>query len=110
MLNLFLVLLLSSFSADALDGKAEEDEVDKITEAKGRIVRFFAYIKKGIVNKFCAWRQQRTTGTKNNGLAFSDSQMEEMSLMKGIKQTIIWFIIKLENAPSFAGILVTECH
>ena len=76
-LNLFLVLLLSSFSADALDNKDDDDEVDKITEAKGRIVRLVQYIKKGVTNKFCAWRNNRM-GQKNNGLALSESNMEEL--------------------------------
>jgi len=59
-LNLFLVLLLSSFSADALDKKGDDEEVDKISEAKGRIVRFFQYVNKSVRNRCCAWRQSKT--------------------------------------------------
>ena len=77
MLNLFLVLLLSSFSADALDKKGDDDEVDKITEAKGRIVRFFKYIKKSVQNRCCAWRQHRAT----KQISKSVSQMAEMVVL-----------------------------
>jgi hypothetical protein len=51
-LNLFLVLLLSSFSADNLKNEDQEDDINQIPIAINRIKRFFFYIKDFFINFF----------------------------------------------------------
>lgn len=51
-LNLFLVLLLSSFSADNLKNEEQEDEINQIPIAINRIKRFFRYLGDSILNFF----------------------------------------------------------
>jgi Sodium ion transport-associated len=53
-LNLFLALLLSSFSSDQLQGADSDDaDVNKIQEAINRIARFISFIKGFIRRKIC---------------------------------------------------------
>lgn len=51
-LNLFLVLLLSSFSADNLKNEEQEDEINQIPIAINRIKRFFRYLGESVLNFF----------------------------------------------------------
>lgn len=84
-LNLFLVLLLSSFSTDALDQKESEDELDKISEAKGRIVRLFAYGKKSICKIVSEWKKRRESQRRSRNPTIQEIGMATVnSTLTGI--------------------------
>ncbi|XP_069376680.1 sodium channel protein type 2 subunit alpha-like isoform X1 [Paralichthys olivaceus] len=75
-LNLFLALLLSSFSADNLAATDDDSEMNNLQIAVGRIQRFFAFVKSTVrqfLQSLCFSR-----GSKGSGLAEESKPLDEL--------------------------------
>ncbi|KAM9328814.1 sodium channel protein type 2 subunit alpha-like isoform 5-T5 [Pholidichthys leucotaenia] len=75
-LNLFLALLLSSFSADNLAATDDDSEMNNLQIAVGRIQRGIAFIKSTIRQFFQSLCFGR--GEKNSGLAEENKPLDEL--------------------------------
>ncbi|XP_015273726.1 PREDICTED: sodium channel protein type 4 subunit alpha [Gekko japonicus] len=76
-LNLFLALLLSSFSADSLAGSDDDGEVNNLQIAIGRITRGIDFVKKQVLWLLHqVWKGKKETPTK----AEDDSKKENFVL------------------------------
>nr|XP_019963983.1 PREDICTED: sodium channel protein type 2 subunit alpha-like isoform X2 [Paralichthys olivaceus] len=75
-LNLFLALLLSSFSADNLAATDDDSEMNNLQIAVGRIQRFFAFVKSTVrqfLQSLCF-----SGGSKGSGLAEESKPLDEL--------------------------------
>ncbi|XP_070787005.1 sodium channel, voltage-gated, type I like, alpha b isoform X4 [Enoplosus armatus] len=71
-LNLFLALLLSSFSADNLAATDDDSEMNNLQIAVGRIQRGFAFVRR-FLQSLCSGR-----GGKGSGLAEESKPLDEL--------------------------------
>lgn len=92
MLNLFLVLLLSSFSSDALtDSNTDEHDIDKITEAKGRVLRLVSFVRKTVIRKICSWRESRREQPPSYVEGMTMSYIEGMLYYLRLRSVLLWY-------------------
>ncbi|KAM5151888.1 sodium channel protein type 2 subunit alpha-like [Mantella aurantiaca] len=92
-LNLFLALLLSSFSSDNLSATDDDGEINNLQVAVGRIQRGVSYIKKCLREFF----QKLFLRAKND--AEDTKQLEEMTIRRdnGVYSNIVVASIKVQD-------------
>jgi len=78
-LNLFLVLFLSSFGASNLSGPTADAETNRIAEAFNRIGRFKQWVKGGIRHFFMVYLASLFSSAKNKILPTPPPSLEEPS-------------------------------
>ncbi|KAG8443545.1 hypothetical protein GDO86_012086 [Hymenochirus boettgeri] len=81
-LNLFLALLLSSFSSDNLASPDEDGEMNNLQIAFARIQRGVAFVKKSLVDFFCnlLTRPNKTPDTFKTNLSMKNKNIHNVNL------------------------------
>ena len=83
-LNLFLALLLSSFSGDNLTMDDKDDEINQIPIAIDRIKRFFCFVANSIKNLFVRSKNKKNEGLIKNGHQSSNIEINMTHLNEAL--------------------------